>query len=135
MNIPDWKLERYLLGELPPLEAAEIRKRESVDDILRLRLEKLCQSNTEILTQYPSDRMIDVIKSKVEARHQKNSMPKWPLAFAGIAQTALILIATAAKCCRLPPFDNGWCCGSAHRTGCAGAHPAGHAPARGQCRP
>ncbi len=97
MNIPDWKLERYLLGELPPLEAAEIRKRESVDDILRLRLEKLCQSNTEILTQYPSDRMVDVIKSKVEARHQKNSMPKWPLVMAATLLCVAIPFVSSPK--------------------------------------
>jgi len=97
MNIPDWKLERYLLGELPPLEAAEIRKRESVDDILRLRVEKLRQSNTKILAQYPSDHMIDVIKSKVEARSQKKSMPKWPLVMAATLLCVAIPFITSPK--------------------------------------
>jgi hypothetical protein len=97
MNIPDWKLERYLLGELPPLEAAEIRKRESVDDILRLRLEKLRQSNADILAQYPSDRLISVIKSRIELHEKKNTMPKWPLVMAATLLCIVIPFVASPK--------------------------------------
>lgn len=97
MNIPDWKLERYLLGELPPVEASDIRRREAVDDILRLRLESLRHSNAEILAQYPSDRLVDVIRSKVESRPHKHSMPKWPLVMAATLLCVAIPFVSSPK--------------------------------------
>ena len=52
-EIPDYHLERYLLGELPDREMEQIRQETEQNQTLRLRLEALEQSNQELLGQYP----------------------------------------------------------------------------------
>jgi len=51
--VPDWKLERYLLGELPKREIEAIAALERDDEELRGRVAALRASNDEILAQYP----------------------------------------------------------------------------------
>ena len=51
--VPDWKLERYLLGELPPAEVEAIRCLTLEDAELKGRVEALGQSSAEILERYP----------------------------------------------------------------------------------
>jgi len=51
--VPDWKLERYLLGELPAGELEAIAALEREDEELRKRIAALRASNEEILAQYP----------------------------------------------------------------------------------
>jgi len=52
-HVPDWKLERYLLGELPADELAGIAALESGDDELRGRIAALGDGNAAILAKYP----------------------------------------------------------------------------------
>jgi hypothetical protein len=56
-RISEWKLERYLLGELPPFDMETIRKLAESDPDLRRRLEGLQRSNQDILKQYPAELM------------------------------------------------------------------------------
>jgi len=51
--VHDWKLERYLLGELPKEEIEAIAAMERDDKELQWRIAALRASNEEILAQYP----------------------------------------------------------------------------------
>ncbi|MDR1758948.1 MAG: hypothetical protein LBR60_00285 [Fibrobacter sp.] len=89
MTFPDWKLERYLLGELSPEATEEIRKREQTEDILRERLKKLRQDNEEILSLYPPEEMVPQIKSRSfqvkKKASSRNYIPLWAAALFAIA--------------------------------------------------
>lgn len=64
-EVPDGVLERYLLGELPEGELAQIRDALAADGALRERLEMLEQSNREILEVYPADQMSRAIERRM----------------------------------------------------------------------
>jgi hypothetical protein len=51
--IPDWKLERFLTGDLPDGEMREIRELEASDDALAQRLKLLREDNKAILNKLP----------------------------------------------------------------------------------
>ena len=56
MTVPDWKIERYLLGELPANEMAELKTLENSNAEFRAELEQLKLSNEELLQRYPQRR-------------------------------------------------------------------------------
>ena len=62
---PDWKLERYLLEELPAEEMEQIRGSASVDQALAQRLQDLRQSGEEILARYAPERMSRQIQRRL----------------------------------------------------------------------
>lgn len=51
--IPDWKLERFLTGDLPEEEMREIRELEVTDEMLARRIEMLREDNKAILNKLP----------------------------------------------------------------------------------
>ena len=51
--IPDWKLERFLTGDLPESEMDEIRELEAKDAMLAQRVRKLREDNKAILNKLP----------------------------------------------------------------------------------
>ena len=51
--IPDWKLERFLTGDLPDGEMREIRELEASDEVLAQRLKLLREDNKAILNKFP----------------------------------------------------------------------------------
>jgi len=59
MTVPDWKIERYLLGELPEAEMQALKNLEN--DELRLQIEQLKNSNEELLAKYPYKRKFTVL--------------------------------------------------------------------------
>lgn len=91
MIFPDWKLERYLLGELSPKEMENIRKREQSEDILRERLNKLKRENDEILSLYPPETVVPQIETRFP-RIKKNVPVKhhWPIWAAAMLVVAFI---------------------------------------------
>jgi len=54
-TVPDWKLERYLLGELPARELEGIRTLEDMRGGVWERLETLRAENAAVLRRYPPD--------------------------------------------------------------------------------
>jgi hypothetical protein len=60
--VPDWKLERYQLGELPEDELKNIAALAREDERLRERPAALRASDAEILAKYPPARMAANIK-------------------------------------------------------------------------
>jgi len=73
--IPDWKLERYLLGELPEEELEDIRILENARGGVWERLEALRADNAAILKRYPPEAM----GRKIEAASSvdRHGVPKW----------------------------------------------------------
>jgi len=67
IRMPDWKLERYLIGELPPSEMESVRRAAESDPSVRQQLEQLQLSNREILKHYPPELMAQQIASRVQA--------------------------------------------------------------------
>ena len=62
--IPDWKLERYLTGDLPEGEMREIRELEKTDEIFAHRVKLLREDNAAILKKLPFEKLSE----KMEAR-------------------------------------------------------------------
>jgi len=52
-KISDFKMERYLLGELPDVEMRELREREVSDEIFAARVKKMREENDRILAECP----------------------------------------------------------------------------------
>ena len=59
--IPDWKLERYLTGDLPAEEMREIREMEEVDEIFANRVKMLREDNAAILKKLPFEKLSEKI--------------------------------------------------------------------------
>ena len=55
--IPDWKLERYLTGDLPAAEMREIRELEKTDAIFANRVKMMREDNAAILRKMPFERL------------------------------------------------------------------------------
>ena len=55
--IPDWKLERYLTGDLPEGEMREIRELEKTDEIFAHRVKLLREDNAAILKKLPFEKL------------------------------------------------------------------------------
>jgi len=64
-RLPDIVLERYRLNDLPPAEYSELSDRLRRDEALRLRLESLNQSDTEIRRAYQPDVFIQRIQERL----------------------------------------------------------------------
>lgn len=58
-KISDFKLERYLLGELPEAEMRELKEREAVDDLFAARIKQLREENGRILAECPFSALED----------------------------------------------------------------------------
>ena len=62
--IPDWKLERYLTGDLSEGEMREIRELEKTDEIFAGRVKMMREDNAAILKKLPFERLSE----KMDAR-------------------------------------------------------------------
>ena len=59
--IPDWKLERFLTGDLPEKEMNEIRELEATDAMLAQRVKMLREDNKAILNKLPFEMLVEKI--------------------------------------------------------------------------
>lgn len=73
--VPDWKLERYLLGELPAKELECVRVLEGARGGVWERLEALRAENAAILRRYPPEAMGRGIETASAV--DGNGVPKW----------------------------------------------------------
>ena len=67
-EVPDWQLERYLLGELSTDLEKEVKRRLTRDESLQKRLQALKESNREILETYSPD----IQAREIEKRYAKS---------------------------------------------------------------
>ena len=61
--IPDWKLERYLTGDLPAEEMREIRAMEATDEVFAGRVKMLREDNAAILKKLPFEKLSEKISA------------------------------------------------------------------------
>lgn len=64
--IPDWKLERYLTGDLPESEMREIRELEKKDEIFAQRVKLMREDNAAILRKMPFERLSEKLDAMPE---------------------------------------------------------------------
>jgi hypothetical protein len=95
LNIPDWKLERYLLEELPPDEMTFIRQEATQNNALGGRLEALVQANQAMHAQHPPAWMARQIRMKAE-RHTRETHSTfgrfWSYSAMSVAAIVLLIV-------------------------------------------
>jgi len=90
-TIPDWKLDRYLLGELPEQELAAIRERAESDQILQSRIRELQDADETVRATYPTADMVAAIRDRAAGESTPARPRNWLWA-ALPAAAALILM-------------------------------------------
>ena len=64
--IPDWKLERYLTGDLPESEMREILELEKKDEVFAQRVKLMREDNAAILRKMPFERLSEKLDAMPE---------------------------------------------------------------------
>ena len=64
-DIPLWKLERYLIGELPPAEMARIDKLKSQDPEVADWIKALQAEHADLKASHPTESMADGIRDRL----------------------------------------------------------------------
>ncbi len=71
-KLPEWKIERYMLGELPVEEMQKIDRLRAedaeFDAEIGATIDRLQASNQEILAKYPAEQMAAMIRQRTEQR-------------------------------------------------------------------
>ena len=97
--ISDWKLERYVLDELPEAERDQIRTRIETDEVLRARVEEIAHSDAALRAQYPKASVVPEIRARLEdGTSQRSNLRPWILATLPIAAALLLFL--------MPPDDD-----------------------------
>jgi len=70
--VPDWKLERFLTGDLPAEEMKKIEDLESTDEILAQRIKELRDNNVSVLNRFPFDSLSEKIAENEGGKVRSN---------------------------------------------------------------
>ncbi len=89
--IPDWKLERFLTGDLPDGEMREIRELEASDEVLAQRLKLLREDNKAILNKFPFESLAAKM-ADTDATAANNALS---FGFVKFAAAAVLVLAVA----------------------------------------
>jgi hypothetical protein len=93
-HIPDWVLERHLVGELPEgFTAADLAADPSVPE----RLEKLKASDAEILEQYAPRVVAAQVRARSESRRQAARRPMMVLLPAAALAAVVVVVVALPK--------------------------------------
>jgi hypothetical protein len=87
----DFVLERYLLGELPREDAAEVDRAAAADARVRAALTDLEGSNRDILARYPAPSFKARLFDRLEDR--TSPAPKWPRWAVPVSAAAALVLA------------------------------------------
>jgi hypothetical protein len=97
--IAEWKLERYLLGELSPEEMEIIRINIEQNPSLKLRVEALEKSNRDILERYPTTSMSRQILNRIAQTQPAGAEKRgtrlsgfWPLPALPVAAILILFV-------------------------------------------
>ena len=101
--IADLLLERFRLGELPEAQRQAVERRLAEDAEARARLERLAESDREVLSTYPPERLVGSIRRRAEHAQAVPSRSRSPLLFAVPAFAAAALLLVLAQ----PPMTTG----------------------------
>jgi anti-sigma factor RsiW len=94
-DVPDWQLERFLLGELPPDERERVRRAAEQDTAVGVRLRAIEESDAEILERHSPRAMADRIHARLArvARGRTGAGPRWTVLAAAASLAALASVA------------------------------------------
>jgi hypothetical protein len=95
-KIPDWKLERYLLNELSPEQARELRAMLDSDPASRRRLRALEKSNRALLEEYPAEMMAARIEEEFSRRRRAGGRARKPASLYRRFMIPALALTTAA---------------------------------------
>ncbi|WP_290737472.1 hypothetical protein [Fibrobacter sp. UBA3718] len=96
MMIPDWKLERYLTGDLPEGEMREIRELEKTDEKLAHRVKLLREDNVAILRKMPFERLAEKMDARDNGAERKDNVARFGFVkFAAAAALVLAVVSVA----------------------------------------
>jgi hypothetical protein len=87
VEIPDWQIERYVLGELPRPEQEDVARAVSEDAVLAARVTGIEESNRQILRAHPPRVAAALIRERSSA--EGRPWPRWQ-------QRALVVAASLA---------------------------------------
>lgn len=94
--IPDWKLERYLTGDLPEGEMREIRELEKTDEMLAHRVKLLREDNAAILRKMPFERLAEKMDARDNGAERKDNVVRFGFVkFAAAAALVLAVVSVA----------------------------------------
>ena len=94
--IPDWKLERYLTGDLPEGEMSEIRELEKTDEVFARRVKMLREDNAAILRKMPFERLAEKMDTRDCGAERKNNVIHFGFVkFAAAAALVLAVVSVA----------------------------------------
>ncbi len=94
IQVPDWKLERYRIGELPAQEMDRVRTAVDSDPSIRRRLEELQLSSEDILKSYPPEWMGCQIRSRAQSAVPSRRPASPPsIRFGSIPKLATVAVA------------------------------------------
>ena len=94
--IPDWKLERYLTGDLPEGEMREIRELEKTDEMLAHRVKLLREDNAAILRKMPFERLAEKMDARDSGAERKDNVVHFGFVkFAAAAALVLAVVSVA----------------------------------------
>ena len=94
--IPDWKLERYLTGDLPEGEMSEIRELEKTDEVFARRVKMLREENAAILRKMPFERLAEKMDARDCGAERKNNVIHFGFVkFAAAAALVLAVVSVA----------------------------------------
>lgn len=92
VQVPEWKLERYLLGELAPPEMEDVRKAAQSDGAVARRLEELRQSNGEILRKYPPESIVRQVHGRAYTARSVRPKPGSGHHFGMLPRAAALIV-------------------------------------------
>ena len=94
--IPDWKLERYLTGDLPEGEMSEIRELEKTDEVFARRVKMLREDNAAILRKMPFERLAEKMDARDCGAERRNNVIHFGFVkFAAAAALVLAVVSVA----------------------------------------
>ncbi len=94
--IPDWKLERYLTGDLPEGEMREIRELEKTDEMLAHRVKLLREDNAAILRKMPFERLAEKMDARDSGEEREGDVVRFGFVkFAAAAALVLAVVSVA----------------------------------------
>ncbi|MBI5528905.1 MAG: ActD-like protein [Deltaproteobacteria bacterium] len=93
--VPDLLVERFVLGEIDPVDRAELEERAAADPPFAAAIETVKRSNDEILAAHPVDETAAAIRSQYERAFREVPAPRkgGALRFAVIPAAALVVAA------------------------------------------
>jgi len=92
-RVPDWLLERFAAGALPPAQARDVQDRLGRDPGGQERLAALARSNEEILAAHPPARVAAAVRQRAASpRSARPARSLMALSMVAMAAAALILV-------------------------------------------